>query len=50
VTRTWFLDTGFVIALVSPRDKYHAIANELPERIEGEGIQLFPAYSIRMTP
>jgi predicted nucleic acid-binding protein len=46
VTRTWFLDTGFVIALVSPRDKYHAIANELSERIEAEGIQLLTTEAI----
>jgi predicted nucleic acid-binding protein len=46
VTRTWFLDTGFVIALVSPRDKYHAIANELSERIEDEGIQLLTTEAI----
>jgi uncharacterized protein len=46
VTPTWFLDTGYVIALVSPRDKYHAIANELSERIEDEGIQLLTTEAI----
>ena len=32
----WFIDTGFVIALVSPRDAYHDIALDFSARIQRE--------------
>lgn len=36
----WFLDASFAIALGSPRDRHHAHALELAQRIEAEGIAL----------
>jgi predicted nucleic acid-binding protein len=32
----WFLDTGFLIALVSPKDTYHAQALALQSEIQRE--------------
>jgi len=46
VTRETFLDTGFVIALVSPRDHYHATAQELSEYIAANNIRLVTSQAI----
>jgi len=46
MTRTWFLDTGFVIALVSPRDRHHAIAQQLSETIEASDIRLVTSQAV----
>lgn len=44
--RTWFLDTGFVIALTSPRDQFHSIAEQLSETIETEGVRLVTSDAV----
>jgi uncharacterized protein len=40
MAKRWFIDTGFVIALVSPRDGFHEVANHLSTRAETESIRL----------
>lgn len=42
----WFVDTSFVIALVSTRDNYHDVANALSERIERDAIELVTTDAI----
>jgi uncharacterized protein len=41
-----FLDTGFVIALVSPRDHYHVVAQQLSESITSNGIRLITSQAV----
>ena len=36
----WFVDTGFVIAMVSSRDSFNDVAVQLSSRIEMDSIQL----------
>ncbi len=42
----WFVDTSFVIALVSARDNFHDIAQQLSARIEHESIELTTSDAI----
>ena len=42
----WFIDTGFVIALVSPRDAYHDIALDFSTRIQSESIKLITSDAV----
>jgi predicted nucleic acid-binding protein len=46
MTDTWFLDTGFVIALVSPRDNHHVVAQNLFRSIEENGISLVTSQAV----
>ncbi len=46
MTGPCFIDTGFVIALVSPRDRYHAIAKHLSDQIEADGTRLVTSQAI----
>jgi uncharacterized protein len=45
-TKEAFLDTGFVIALVSPRDHYHATAKQLSETITSNGVRLVTSQAV----
>ena len=46
MTGPCFIDTGFVIALVSRRDRYHAIAKHLSDQIEADGTRLVTSQAI----
>jgi uncharacterized protein len=46
MARRWFIDTGFVIALVSPRDAFHEVATHLSTQIETESIQLLTTDAV----
>ena len=43
---TWFIDTGFAIALVSPRDRFHAVAQRLSDQIERNGVRLTTSQAV----
>jgi uncharacterized protein len=43
---TWFLDTGFVIALISPRDRLHTAALRLSKDIETNAMRLVTSEAI----
>lgn len=42
----WFIDTSFVIALVSERDNFHETAQQLSAQIERESIDLITSDAI----
>jgi uncharacterized protein len=46
VSRRWFIDTGFVIAMASSRDAFHEPAHHLSTRIESESIALVTSDAI----
>ncbi len=46
MTRTWFVDTGFVIAMASPRDQFHAVAGRLFQQVDREAIRLVTSQAI----
>ena len=43
-----FLDTGYVIALVSPRDRFHAAATEWAARIKRDKILLVTSRAVQL--
>jgi uncharacterized protein len=43
---TWFIDTGFAIALAVRRDKYHARAAGLASEIQRNQIQLVTTHAV----
>ena len=43
---TWFIDTGFAIALCVRRDKFHAKAASLASDIEREGTSLVTTHAV----
>jgi uncharacterized protein len=43
---TWFIDTGFVIALSAPRDHFHEKARVLAAEIQQSGIQLVTTQAV----
>ncbi len=45
---TLFVDTGYIIALVSPRDRYHAAAMEWAARIKRERIFLITTRAVQL--
>lgn len=45
---TLFVDTGYVIALVSPRDRFHAVAVEWAARIKRENIFLVTSRAVQL--
>ena len=45
---TLFVDTGYVIALVSPRDRYHDAAVEWAARIKRENILLLTSRAVQL--
>ena len=48
VRQTLFVDTGYVIALVSPRDRYHGAAVEWAARIKRENILLVTTRAVQL--
>lgn len=46
MTQTWFVDTGYVIALVSPRDRFHAVAKQLAEQIKVGDVRLVTSQAV----
>ncbi len=46
IDSTIFLDTGFAIALLSPRDQYHAIALHLAAQIRQRGIRVITSNAV----
>jgi predicted nucleic acid-binding protein len=42
----WFLDAGFAIALIAPRDAMHSRGKRLAERIEQENVQLVTTTAV----
>ena len=44
--KIWFMDTGFVIALSAPRDKFHAKALQLAAEIERSRISLVTTHAV----
>lgn len=45
---TLFVDTGYVIALVSPRDRFHAAAIEWAARIKRDKILLLTSRAVQL--
>lgn len=45
---TLFVDTGYVIALVSPRDRFHAAAVEWAGRIKRDNILLVTSRAVQL--
>ena len=45
---TLFVDTGYVIALVSPRDRYHGAAVEWAARIKRENMLLLTSRAVQL--
>ena len=45
---TLFVDTGYVIALVSPRDRFHAVAVEWASRVKRENILLVTSRAVQL--
>ena len=43
-----FVDTGYVIALVSPRDRFHAVAVEWAGRIKRDNILLVTSRAVQL--
>ena len=46
MTQAWFVDTGYVIALVSPRDRFHAVAKQLAEQIKVGDVRLVTSQAV----
>ena len=46
IESTVFLDTGFAIALLSPRDQYHATALRLAAEIKRQGIKIVTSDAV----
>jgi uncharacterized protein len=42
----WFIDTGFVIALASPRDTHHAAATQLADHVAQNSIRLLSTDAV----
>ena len=45
---TLFLDTGYVIALISPRDRFHSAATEWAARIKRDKILLVTSRAVQL--
>ena len=46
INSTVFLDTGFAIALLSPRDQYHAAALHLAAQIQQQGTKVITSDAV----
>lgn len=46
IDSTVFLDTGFAIALLSPRDQHHAVALRLAAEIRQQGTKVMTSHAV----